>query len=304
MRLYRYSRAMKLQITAARSGFVSHRFIPYAALLAAILTFCLGTSFAKSLFPLVGAEGTTAYRVGFAALILLAVMRPWRTPLNRRDLLRIIPYGVALGTMNLCFYLSLRTTPLGLAIAIEFLGPLTVSLLYSRRPIQFGMVGLAVAGLLLLLPWRPIDHALDPTGVLFALTAALCWALYIVLGKRTAHLPSGQTVALGMMSAAIVVVPVGIHQAGAALLTPWWIVMGLAAALLSSAIPYSLEIVALKSIPASSLGVLLSIEPAVGAIIGATVLGEVLTGLQCFAVSLVVGASIGMVLTSKTVEAS
>lgn len=295
---------MKLQTTAAQSGFVSHRLIPYAALLAAILTFCLGTSFAKSLFPLVGAEGTTAYRVGFAALILLAVMRPWRTPLNRRDLLRIIPYGVALGMMNLCFYLSLRTTPLGLAIAIEFLGPLTVSLLHSRRPIQFAMVGLAVAGLLLLLPWRPIDHALDPTGVLFALAAALCWALYIVLGKRTAHLPSGQTVALGMVSAAIVVVPIGIHQAGAALLTPGWIVMGLAAALLSSAIPYSLEMVALKSIPASSLGVLLSIEPAVGAIIGTTVLGEVLTGLQCFAVSLVVGASIGMVLTSKTVEAS
>ncbi len=295
---------MNLQTSIARSGFASHRFIPYAALLAAILTFCLGTSFAKSLFPLVGAEGTTAYRVGFAALILLAVMRPWRTPLKRRDPLRIIPYGVALGTMNLCFYLSLRTIPLGLAIAIEFLGPLTVSLLYSRRSIQFGMVGLAVAGLLLLLPWRPTDHALDTTEILFALAAALCWALYIVFGKRTAHLPSGQTVALGMVSAAIVVVPVGIHQAGAALLTPGWIVMGLAAALLSSAIPYSLEMVALKSIPASSLGVLLSIEPAVGAIIGATVLGEVLTGLQWFAVALVVGASIGMVLTSKTAEAS
>lgn len=294
---------MKLQTTATLSRFASHRFLPYAALLAAILTFCLGTSFAKSLFPLVGAEGTTAYRVGFAALILLAVMRPWRTPLDRRSLLRIVPYGVALGTMNLCFYLSLRTIPLGLAIAIEFLGPLAVSLLYSRRSIQFVMVGLAVAGLLLLLPWHPTDHALDPTGMLFALAAALCWALYIVLGKRTAHLPSGQTVALGMVSAAIIVVPIGIHQAGAALLTPGWIVMGLAAALLSSAIPYSLEMVALKSIPASSLGVLLSIEPAVGAIIGATVLGEVLTGLQWFAVALVVGASIGMVLTSKTVEA-
>lgn len=294
---------MNLQTTAALSRFASHRFLPYAALMAAILTFCLGTSFAKSLFPLVGAEGTTAYRVGFAAIILLAVMRPWRTPLHRRDLLRIIPYGVALGTMNLCFYLSLRTTPLGLAIAVEFLGPLTVSLLHSRRPIQFGMVGVAVAGLLLLLPWRASDHALDPVGILFALAAALCWALYIMLGKRTAHLPSGQTVALGMVSAAIVVVPIGIYQAGVVLLTPGWIVMGLAAALLSSAIPYSLEMVALKSIPASSLGVLLSIEPAVGAIIGATVLGEVLTSVQWFAVALVVGASIGMVLTSKTVEA-
>ncbi len=293
---------MNVQTTAMPSDRADHRFLPYAALLTAILTFCLGTSFAKSLFPLVGAQGTTAYRVGFAALILVAVMRPWRKPLDRRDLLRIVPYGVALGSMNLCFYLALRTTPLGLAIAIEFLGPLTVSLLYSRRPIHFVMVGLAVAGLLLLVPWRPTDHALDITGILFALAAAFCWALYIVLGKRTAHLPSGQTVALGMVAAAIVVVPIGIHQAGAILLTPGWIVMGLAAALLSSAIPYSLEMVALKAIPANSLGVLLSIEPAVGAIIGATVLGESLTSLQWFAVALVVGASMGMVLTSKASE--
>ncbi|WP_267347461.1 DMT family transporter [Sphingomonas sp. GM_Shp_2] len=288
---------MNMQSHSLASGIATHRFLPYAALLAAILTFCLGTSFAKSLFPLVGAAGTTAYRVGFAAVILLAVMRPWRTPLDRHGLSRIVPYGMALGTMNLCFYLSLRTTPLGLAIAIEFLGPLTVSLLYSRRPIQFGMIGLALAGLLLLLPLRPTDHALDPTGILFALAAAVC----CVLGKRTSHLPSGQTVSLGMVSAAIVVVPIGIHQTGAALLTPGWIVMGLAAALLSSAIPYSLEMVALKFIPANSLGVLLSIEPAVGAIIGAIVLGELLTGLQWLAVTLVVGASIGMVLTSKTV---
>ncbi len=283
---------------AVPPGLARHRLLPYAALTGAMLAFCLGTSFAKSLFPLVGAEGTTAYRVGFAALILCAVGRPWRTPLDRRDLLKIMPYGVALGTMNLCFYLSLRTTPLGLAIAIEFLGPLTVSLLHARRRAQFAMVGLAVAGLLLLLPWRPTDHALHPIGILFALAAAFCWGLYIILGKRTAHLPSGQTVALGMVSAAIIVVPIGIHQAGAALLTPGWIAMGLVTALVSSAIPYSLEMVALKSIPASSLGVLLSIEPAVGAIIGASLLGEALTGLQWLAVALVVGASIGMVLTS------
>lgn len=281
------------------SGSAGHRCLPYAALLAAILAFCLGTSFAKSLFPMVGAEGTTAYRVGFAAVILLAVMRPWLSPISRQDLVSIVPYGVALGLMNLCFYLSLRTTPLGLAIAVEFLGPLTISLLYSRRLIQFGMVGLAVTGLLLLLPWRASDKALDATGILFALAAALFWAFYIVLGKRTTHLPSGQTVTLGMVSAAIVVVPIGIHQAGMVLLSPELIVLGLAAAVVSSAIPYSLEMIALKSIPTNSLGVLLSIEPAAGAIIGTTVLGEVLTGFQWLAVALVVSASIGMVLTSK-----
>lgn len=294
---------MTSDTVAPSSALARRQFVPYAALLTAIVAFCLGTTFAKSLFPLVGAEGTTAYRVGFSALVLLAVMRPWRRPLDRRDLLRIVPYGVAMGTMNLCFYLALRTIPLGLAIAVEFLGPLTVSLVHSRRPVQFGMVGLAVAGLLLLLPWRSTDHALDLTGILFALAAALFWALYILLGKRTVHLPSGQAVALGMVSAAIVVVPIGIHHAGAALLTPAWIVMGLGAALLSSAIPYSLEMVALRAIPASSFGVLLSIDPAIGAIIGAAVLGEILTALQWLAIALVVGASIGMVLTSRMVEA-
>jgi inner membrane transporter RhtA len=278
------------------------RVLPYAALSGSILAFCLGTSFAKGLFPLVGAAGTTAYRVGFAALILLTVMRPWRSLPGRGDLLKIVRYGVILGTMNLSFYMALRTIPLGLAMAIEFLGPLTVALLHSRRPVHFGMVGLAVAGLLLLLPWRPTDHALDPVGIAFAVGAALCWALYIVFGKRVGHLPAGQTVALGMTAAALVVVPIGISQAGASLLTPAWLGMGLIAALLSSAIPYSLEMVALRSIPANTLGVLLSVEPAVGAIAGAALLGEVLTGGQWFAVALVVAASAGMVLTTRKVD--
>ncbi len=281
-------------------GTALRRFAPYAALLASILSFCLGTSFGKTLFPLVGAEGTTAYRVGFAALILSIVMRPWRRVPTRAELWRILPYGVALGTMNLCFYLALRTIPLGVAIAIEFLGPLAVALYHSRRPMQFAMVGVAVAGLALLLPLRAGGDALDPTGIAFALAAALGWALYIVCGKRVSHLPAGQTVALGMVAAAIVVVPVGVHHAGAALLTPMWIAMGLIAALLSSAIPYSLEMIALRSIPANSLGVLLSLEPAIGAIAGGLILGEVLSGMQWIAIALVVSASAGMVLTERT----
>lgn len=284
--------------TFPSSGSSLGRIIPYAALSASILTFCLGTSFAKHLFPLVGAEGTTAYRVGFAAIVLLAVVRPWRLPLTGADLLKIMRYGAALGTMNLCFYMALRTIPLGLAIAIEFLGPLTVSLIHSRRPSHFALVGVAVVGLVLLLPWRPGDHALDPVGVMFALGAALCWALYIVFGKRTKHLPAGQTIALGMTAAAMVVVPIGIHEAGATLLTPAWLGMGLIAALLSSAIPYSLEMVALRRIPENSLGVLLSIEPAVGALAGAALLGEYLAGRQWLAIALIIGASVGMIVTT------
>lgn len=281
-------------------GSTLYRAMPYAALAASILTFSIGSSFAKQLFPLVGAEGTTAYRVGFSALLLLAVQRPWRFAISRPDLLKIARYGAALGTMNLCFYMALRTIPLGLALAIEFLGPLSVSLLHSRRPAHFAMVGLAVAGLLLLLPLRPAEHALDPVGVTFALGAAVCWALYIVFGKKTGHLRNGQVVSFGMLTAAMVAVPIGIHQAGAVLLSPALLGMGLVAALLSGAIPYSLEMVALKRIPANSLGVLLSVEPAVGAVVGAVLLGEHLVGLQWFAIALVVGASVGVIATTKS----
>jgi len=277
----------------------THRLLPYAALAASITTFCVGTSFAKQLFPLVGAAGTSAYRVGFSALILLAVVRPWRFGLARTDAWRIVRYGLALGTMNLCFYMALRTLPLGPTIAIEFLGPLTVSLLHARRPVHVAMAGLAVAGLALLLPLRVGDRALDPVGIAFALAAAAGWGCYLVFGKRTGHLPAGQAVAFGMATAALLVVPVGVYQAGAALLTPAWLGLGLVAALLSSAIPFSLEIVALKHIPAHSLGVLLSLEPAVGAVAGVVLLGETLTVAQWAAIAMVMVASIGMVATSE-----
>jgi inner membrane transporter RhtA len=272
------------------------RVVPYAALAASMTTFCIGTSYAKQLFPVIGAEGTIAYRVGFSALILLAVFRPWRFPPTRGDRFATMRYGAALGLMNLSFYMALRTIPLGLAIAIEFLGPLTVSLLYSRRPAHFAMVGLAAAGLALLLPIRETQHALDPVGVGFALGAGLCWGLYIVFGKRVGHMPAGQSVSLGMATAALIVVPIGVHSAGLALLTPALIVVGLVTAILSSAIPYSLEMVALGRIPANRFGVLMSVEPAMGAIAGGVLLGEHLTALQWLAVALVVAASVGSVV--------
>ncbi|MEE4453679.1 DMT family transporter [Novosphingobium resinovorum] len=272
--------------------------LPYLAVAGSIAAFCVGTSFGKQLFPHVGASGAIAYRVGFSALILLALFRPWRGLPGRADVLATMRYGAALGLMNLSFYLALRTIPLGLAIAIEFLGPLTVSLLHSRRPAHFAMVGMAAAGLLLLLPIRDTAHALDPVGVGFALMAGVCWGLYIVFGKRTTHLPGGQAVALGMTTAAIIVVPVGIHEAGTALLAPSLIAIGLVTAVLSSAIPYSLEMIALKQIPANRFGILMSMEPAVGAVAGAALLGEHLVGLQWLAIALVVAASVGSVVLS------
>ena len=272
---------------------------PYAALFGAIITLCVGTSFAKQLFPVVGAQGTTAYRVGFSALLLLALWRPWRHPLSRADLTAVALYGAVMGLMNLCFYMSLRTIPLGLAIAIEFTGPLALALIHSRKLVHFIWIGLAAIGLLLLLPLKPGAGALDPVGVGFAGAAAVLWALYIVLGKRTGHMHAGRSVALGMSMAALIVVPFGLAEAGGALLNPRLLLLGLVVAVLSSAIPYSLEMVALKGIPKRSFGVMLSAEPAVGALAGLLILGERLAALQWLAIGCIIAASAGTILTTE-----
>lgn len=236
--------------------------------------------------------------MGFSALVLFILFRPWRTPLSRADLFAVMRYGAVLGFMNFSLYMALRTIPMGPAIAIEFLGPLIVALIHSRRLAHFAAVGLAAAGLALFLPGHSSGQGLDRVGVVFALCAAVCWGFYIVFGKQTAHMPVGQTVALGMTTAALLVVPIGIHSAGSALLSPSLIGIGLVAAVLASSIPYSLEMVALKQIPATRFGVLLSLEPAVGAVAGGLLLGERLSALQWLAIGLVVIASIGSVLAN------
>ena len=273
--------------------------MPYAALAGSIIAFCVGTSFAKQLFPLIGAEATSAYRVGFSALILLAVFRPWRIAIARPDLWAVMRYGAAMGTMNLCFYMALRTIPLGLAIAIEFMGPLSLALIHSRKPIHFVCVGFAVLGLGLLLPLKAGTGALDPVGMALAAFAGLCWALYIVFGNRLSHIHAGQSVALGMSVAAMVVVPFGVAHAGAALLNPAIILAGVAVAIFSSALPYSLEMVALRGIPKRTFGVVLSAEPAVGALAGLIVLHEHLTGQQWLAIAAIVVASVGAIATTR-----
>jgi inner membrane transporter RhtA len=272
---------------------------PYACLLGATVSLCVGTSFAKSLFPLVGAQGTSAYRVGFSALVLCLIWRPWRTRLAGRDLLAVVFYGAVLGGMNLCFYMAIRTIPLGLAIAIEFTGPLSLALLHARRPSHFAWIGLAVLGLALLLPLGNPSLDLDPVGVAFAATAAVFWALYIMAGQRTGHLHGGQSVALGMTTAALLIAPFGIVAAGARLLDPTAIGLGLVVALVSSALPYSLEMVALRGISKRSFGVMLSLEPAVGALAALLLLGEHLVGRQWLAIAFVIAASIGTALSDQ-----
>ena len=211
------------------------RFIPFLAVLGSVTALGVGTSWAKqALFPVVGAQGTTAVRVGLSALLMLMLWRPWRWRLSRADAQAVALYGAALGAMNLMFYLSLQTLPFGLAVAIEFAGPLTVAIWSSRRAVDFVWVALAIVGLALLLPLGLSGSTLDPLGVLYAVGAAVFWALYIVFGKRAGHLHAGQSVSLGLMVAALVVVPVGVAHAGAALLSPSVLLVGVAVAAISS----------------------------------------------------------------------
>ena len=266
---------------------------PYVVLFVAMISLVVGTSWAKSLFPVVGAEGASAIRVGLAAIILVCVFRPWRMRPTRAEALGMLAYGLAMGLLNLTFYLSLKTIPLGVALAIEFAGPLGLALIHSRRPVHFLWVGLAVAGLLMLAPiWQGVPP-LDLVGVGFAAAAGVCWAVYIVMGKRLTHLHPGRTVSVGMTVAALVILPFGLGAAGPALLSPNVLMIGLAVALLSSAVPYCLEMVAMRNIPKRTFGVVLSAEPALGALAGLVLLGERLQGLQWIAVAAIVAASVG-----------
>jgi inner membrane transporter RhtA len=262
-----------------------------------IVSVQVGAALAKQLFATAGASGTVALRLFFAAVVLLLIWRPtWR--LDRRALPVVLAYGLVLGAMNLCFYQSIARIPLGIAVTVEFLGPLGVALAGSRRVRDGLWVLLAGCGVLLLTETR---GDLSVAGLLLALGAGICWGAYILLtaalGNRTTD---GQGLAVAMAVAAIAVMPVGVVESGTTLLTPWILLVGLAVALMSSVVPYSLELEALRSIPPRVFGVLMSMEPAVAALAGLIVLGEALHSLQWVAVCLVVIASAGATRSAAT----
>jgi len=272
------------------------------AVLGSVSALCLGTSFAKHLFPVVGAQGTTALRVGFSALLLLLIWRPWRFGPTKANLGQIAIFGVVLGLMNLLFYMAIKRLPFGVTVAIEFVGPLSVAVWTSRRVLDLVWLGLAALGLflLLVLPMFGVQTAaLDPVGLCYAVMASACWAGYIVLGKRAGHMHGGMVVSLALLTAAIVVVPFGIAEAGAKLLQPSILLYGLAVAAVSSAIPYTLEMFALKRLSSGAFSTMLATEPAIAAIAGMLVLGELLTATQWSAIGLIMVAAMGSALTAK-----
>ena len=273
--------------------------MPVAVLIVAMVSFQLGATIAKQLIPVVGASGATALRLALAAVILLAVWRPWRVRPSRRELRVIIVYGLAMGWMNFFFYQSLRTLPLGIAVALEFAGPLAVAMLASRRPIDFLWIVLAALGLIALLPFGHEPAPLAPLGVAYALAAGLCWALYIVFGQKAGATHGGRTVALGTLVGALVIVPIAVVQSGARLFSPALLPAALGVALLSSALPYSLEMFSMTRLPTRTFGVLMSLDPALGALAGLCLLGERLTLIQWLAIGSIILASAGSAATSR-----
>lgn len=274
-----------------------------AALMGSMISVQIGSSIAKTLFPAVGAAGATALRVSIAAVILALVFRPWRRPPTARAWREIVTYGVSLGLMNLTFYSAIQRIPLGIGVAVEFAGPLTVAVVASRKPLDLLWVAMAAAGLLALLPLWAQAHPLDPAGVGLALAAGVFWGLYIVFGQRAGMAHGTGAAAVGMMVAAVLVLPIGWTRLVAAPWGPRVLQSALGVALLSSVFPYTLDMFALPRIPARVYGTLMSLAPAVAALAGFVLLHEALSARQALAIAVIMAASLGVTLTMRRSQA-
>jgi inner membrane transporter RhtA len=257
-----------------------------------VLSVQVGAAIATTLFDELGPAGTVLLRTGFAAVILVLVWRPGMPRLASAAGRDALLFGLALACMNLTFYEALDRIPLGIAVTLEFVGPFGVAVAASRRASDLAWVALAAAGILLLAPG--LRGSLDGLGVALALLAGCFWAAYIVLAARVGKAFSGgQGLALAMVVATIVLLPSGVLGGGGALGHPGILAVGLSVAVLSSAIPYSLELEALRRLQKGTFGVLMSLEPAVAALVGLIVLGQDLSGREIVAIALVVAASAG-----------
>lgn len=269
-------------------------------LLVAMLSIQFGATTAKQLFPIAGAAGTTVLRTLFAAILLSIIWRPWRGPISRQSVKALAAYGISLGFMNLLFYLALQRIPLGIAVTLEFIGPLAISLLSSKKVTDILWAILAGLGIWLILPNNLMIETLDLEGVLLAMGAGVFWAFYIIFGQRAGRdFHSGRAAAIGMCFAALVVFPFGVYESGKILLEPKIWLWGLFIAILSSAIPYSLEMLALKNIPRKTFGILMSLEPVVAAMMGFLFLSETLSPVQGLAILCVIIASVGSTSSAR-----
>ena len=251
-----------------------------------------GAALAATLFARIGPGGAVLLRLASACIVLLVLWRPRVRAMGRRQLALAALFGLVLAAMNVTFYQALARIPLGIAVTLEFAGPLAVGVVGSRRRLDFLWVALAVVGIVALT--HGDTHGLDGLGVAFALIAAAAWGAYILVNARLGQaFADGTGLALAMCVAALLAMPVGIAQGGAHLLAPHNLALGAAVGLLSSAIPYSLELEALRRIAAAVFGVLMSLEPAMAALAGFLVLHQGLSARELAGIALVVSASVG-----------
>jgi inner membrane transporter RhtA len=263
-----------------------------ALVVAGVASAQFGAGFAVTLFDELGPSGAAFLRLAIAALVLVAIWRPRVGGHPVADLRVAVAFGAALGTMNWAIYSAMDRIPLGIAVTIEFAGPLAVAVFASRRALDVLWVALAAAGILLLAD--PGGGSIETAGVLFALLAAALWAAYILLAVRVGRVfPGSSGLAIAMVVGAALIAPAGIAQGGGELLRPELLAAGAAVALASSVIPYSLDLEALRLVPARVFGVLMSLEPAVAALAGLVVLGQALGAREWGAIALVVVASAG-----------
>ena len=267
--------------------------LPVALVTLGMVATQIGASLAKGLFPVVGASGATALRLTLAAIVLIAIFRPWRHKLDARQWRAVLLYGAAMGVMNLLFYGAIARIPLGITVALEFTGPLAVALAGSRKPLDFLWVGLALLGFFALLPFGKMSGALDPIGIALALGTGICWAGYIVFGQRAGTGGGPHIAALGVGLAAIIALPFGIASAGVALIDPAILPVALGVALLSSAIPYTLDMIALPHMPTRLFSILASAHPGLAALAGFIILSERLGPWQIAGIACIVLASVG-----------
>jgi inner membrane transporter RhtA len=264
--------------------------------IAAMASTQLGSTLAKSLFGQVGPLGMVLLRVGLSALVLVAWCRPrWRGH-RPADYRLLVTFGLSLAVMNALFYCAIARIPIGVAVALEFSGPLTVALLHSRRWLDGLWVALAAVGIVLLSPLN--TPSLDSLGVAMALLAGVAWGGYIVLSARMGQaFRGGEGLALSMAVGALLLLPVGVWAEGRALLSPHVLLLGLGVAMLASTLPYSLEMTALRRMPVNVFGVLMSLEPAIATVISFFWLGETLTLTMIGAIGLVTIAAAGISLS-------
>jgi inner membrane transporter RhtA len=263
--------------------------------LLAIISVQMGAAVGKGLFSAIGPLGTTFLRLGFAAILLLILWRPQIRGLTRTQYLNVLLFGIVLAAMNGAFYSAIHYIPLGIAVTLEFVGPLGLALMQSRRVKDIVWALLAVVGIFLLAPIG--QGAVDLLGIGLALLAGICWAGYILCSARIGRsFPGGRGLALAVVVATVAIAPLGIRNGGAALLSPQVLLTGVGIAILSSVIPFSLELEALRRLPSGVFGVLMSIEPAVATLIGFFVLREAIGLREILAIVLIISASVGVSL--------